>query len=165
MRSRIIKAVSRASSLLVLLLLCSCGNTLYHNFCNVDDGWGGGDTLTFEISNPVVGGEACNVYVELRTAPDYPYRKLWLHTSLCRSNDKKMKSDTLCCEIFDSLGVHKGSSAGLFYQAQYELGQIVLAAADTLTVSIAHIMDGDVNGVRSVGVRVERCGQHLSSGN
>ena len=78
---------------------------------------------------------------------------------------KKMESDTLCCEIFDSLGVHKGSSAGLFYQAQYGLGQIVFSSADTLTVSIAHMMDGDVDGVRSVGVRVERCGRHLSSGN
>lgn len=165
MRSRIIKAVSRASSLLTLLLLCSCGNTLYHNFCNVDDGWGCADTLTFEINNPVVGDEACNVYVELRTTPDYPYRKLWLHTSVHRSNEKKMESDTLCCEIFDSLGVHKGSSAGLFYQAQYGLGQIVFSSADTLTVSIAHMMDGDVDGVRSVGVRVERCGRHLSSGN
>ena len=151
--------------MLTLLLLCSCGNTLYHDFCNVDDGWCCDDTLTFTVTTPFMSAESCNAYVELRSTPDYPYRKLWLCTSVRHSIDNSTFLDTLCCEIYDSLGQHNGSTAGLFYQTRHRLGRVELAADDTVTVAVTHLMDEGVVGVRSVGIRFERCGRHLPSGN
>ena len=161
MAARITRALSRASSLLLVLCLCSCADTVYHDFCNVEDGWKSNDTLVFRLCNARAASEVCDAYIELRTTPGYPYRKLWLSACVRGSSGGVGVTDTLCCEIFDSLGQQIGPTAGLLYQTGYRLTQLELPSADTVTVSIAHIMSGEVNGVRSVGVRAVRCGRHL----
>ena len=161
MAARITRALSRANSLLLVLCLCSCADTVYHDFRNVEDGWKGNDTLVFRLCNARAASEVCDAYIELRTTPDYPYRKLWLSACVRGSSGEWVADDTLCCEIYDSLGQQRGSTAGLLYQTGYRLTQLELPSADTVTVSIAHIMSGEVNGVRSVGVRAVRCGRHL----
>ena len=155
------RTANKASSLILLLLLCACDNTLYHKFHNIEDGWSSSDTLTYTICDPLAGSHICDAYIELRTTADYPYRKLWLRAERENAHGSMRATDTICCEIFDSTGIHNGSTAGLLYQTRHRLPQIELNPTDTVTIEITHIMDGNVSGVRSVGVKAERCGRHL----
>lgn len=160
------RAASKVSSLLLLLLLLgSCDDKVYHKFYCVPDSWNNRDTLTFTISYPYTDLQLCDAYVELRHTHRYPCKRLWLRTQIHHTAYDSVTTDTICCEIFDSLGRQKGASAGLLYQTSHKLAPIELSSKDTVTISLTHIMNDCIEGLCDVGIRVERCGRHQLSGN
>lgn len=163
MPTKIIRTLLRVSSILLMLFLCSCENILYHDFRSVPEKWESGDTISFTICDPISGSHNCNAFVELRCNALYPYKKLWLRARVAGRDGVSI--DTICCEIFDSLGRQRGTTAGLLYQTRHKLAPMRLLADDTVTISLTHLMNEGVVGVSDVGIRVEHCGRHLPSEN
>jgi gliding motility-associated lipoprotein GldH len=165
----IIKKVKRGkilspSNLLIglLLLFAACDDVRLHAFRELHGEWAATDTLEYEYFNNSDGG-AHDVSVQLRCSSSYPVRELWLRVE-CVARDAH-QVDTLCCEVFDSLGRQQGTSVGLLYQTSHALGVCNVSPGDTAIIKVTHLMDGSVSGVSDIGVKVCGRGRHLFSGN
>lgn len=152
------------SNLLVglMLLLAACDDVRLHTFRELQGEWFATDTLKYEYVN-LAEGDAHDATVQLRCSSSYPVRQLWLRVEYSAPGTHMV--DTLCCEVFDSLGRQQGSSAGLLYQTSYTLGTYNLQSGDTAIFKVTHLMNGPVSGVADVGIKVCGRGRHLFSGN
>lgn len=152
----------RASSLLLLpamLLLASCGGTVFHEFRSIDGGsWSKGDTLAF-LYDGSFDKEATgyNLSLEVRVDASYSYRNLVARVECLSGKESSIiVADTLCCEIFGNEGQRKGATAGILYQVSSAPVHVESQGGDTLIVRVSHIMDAtELAGVSDVGIRLE----------
>ena len=99
--------------------------------------------------------------IQLRCEASYPYKELWLGVLCLADSVGLFSADTLCCEIFDSLGQHRGATNGILYQTTHKLGVRKFPAGDTVRVKLYHIMDcGTVKGVTDAGIKITSLSQH-----
>lgn len=152
------------SSILVglLLLLAACEDVRLHAFRELQGEWYATDTLEYEYFNSSDGADH-DAAVQLRCSSAYPVRELWLRVEYTVAD--VCRADTICCEIFDSLGRQQGSSVGLLYQTSHAAGVYSVEPGDTAIFKVTHLMDTPVNGVTDVGLKVCGRGRHLFSGN
>ncbi|MBQ7361445.1 MAG: gliding motility lipoprotein GldH [Bacteroidaceae bacterium] len=146
-----------------LLLLTACEDVRFHVFCDVPSEWAATDTLEFSFVNVPNEQHSLMLDVQLRTTSSYPSRELWL--AVQRSGACGVVTDTLRCEIFDSLGRQNGTGAGLYHQTSFAVGTMDVAPHDTVSIKVMHLMDEIVCGVADVGVKVCGRGRHQSSEN
>ena len=165
----IIKKVKRErilspSNILIglLLLLAACDDVRLHAFRELQGEWAATDTLEYDYINNS-DTAAHDVSVQLRCSSFYPVRELWLRVEYAARDAHRV--DTLCCEVYDSLGRQQGSSVGLLYQTSHTLGTYDVQPGDTAVIKVTHLMDGSVTGVADVGVKVCGRGRHQFSGN
>lgn len=155
-------ALKPSSFLLGLLLLAACDNVRLHAFRELQGEWRATDTLEFKYSN--LSADAFHdVYVQLRCSSSYPVRELWLRVECATAG--AVAVDTVCCEIYDSLGRQQGTSVGLLYQTSHVAGVYGVQPGDTATVKVTHLMNSSVKGVADVGIKICGRGRHLSSEN
>ena len=146
----------------LMLLFAACDDVRLHAFHELQGKWCATDTLEYKYYNSSVE-TAHDVSVQFRCTSSYPVRELWLRVEYVSSAVHQV--DTVCCEIFDSLGRQKGSSVGLLHQTSHSLGMYNVQTGDTAIIKLTHLMDSDVNGVADVGIKVCGRGRHLSSEN
>ena len=146
----------------LMLLFAACDDVRLHTFRELQGEWVATDTLKYDYINYSNVAEH-EVFVQLRCSSSYPVRELWLRVEYAVPEVHQV--DTLCCEVYDSLGRQQGSSVGLLYQTSHALGIYNVQPGDTATIKITHLMDGSVAGVADVGIKVCGRGQHLFSGN
>ena len=165
----IIKKVKRGrilspSSLLIglLLLFAACDDVRLHAFRELQGEWAATDTLEYDYIN-YSDAATHDVSVQLRCSSSYPVRELWLRVEYAVPDVRRV--DTLCCEVYDSLGRQQGSSVGLLYQTSHTLGTYNVQPGDTAVIKVTHLMDGSVTGVADVGIKVCGRGRHQFSGN
>ncbi len=156
--------ILRPSNLLLalMLLFAACDDVRLHTFHVLQGEWQATDTLEYVYAN-ASGDTLHEVEVQLRCSSAYPVRELWLRVECHSGNVHSV--DTLCCEIYDSLGRQQGSGAGILRQTTHKLGLRELQPSDTTRIKIAHLMNGAIEGVCDVGIRVCGRGRHQSSGN
>ena len=152
------------SSLLLglMLLFAACDDVRLHTFHALQGEWLPTDTLEYVYVN--ASSDALHeMEVQLRCSSAYPVRELWLRVE-CLSCEAH-SVDTLCCEIYDSLGRQQGSGAGMLRQTSHKVGLRELQPSDTTHIKVTHLMDSAIEGVCDVGIRVCGRGRHQSSGN
>lgn len=142
-------------SLVLLILASACEDVRMHSFQSLQGDWSRFDTLEYACYAPEGRDEAFVVDVQLRCEASYPYRELWLGVQCRADSVEYLSTDTLRCEIFDSLGRHNGTTGGVLYQTSHRLGVLEFPKADTVRVRLYHLMDGEsVEGVTDVGIKV-----------
>lgn len=141
----------------LILLFAACDDVRLHTFREVQNGWLATDTIEYKYINHY-NDTLHNICIQLRCTPTYPVRELWLQMELKTNNS--YATDTICCEIFDSLGRQQGSSAGLLHQTSHISGTYNIQPGDTATITITHLMNSPVNGVSDIGIKVCGHGRH-----
>ena len=148
--------------LVLLLLFAACDDVRLHTFHELQREWQAEDTLEYIYFN-LSSDAPHELEVQLRCSSSYPVRELWLRVECLSANVHSV--DTLCCEIYDSLGRQQGSGAGLLRQTSHKVGMRSMQPNDTTRIKVTHLMEGTVKGVCDVGVKVCGRGRHLSSEN
>jgi gliding motility-associated lipoprotein GldH len=142
--------------LAALLISAACEDVRLHTYHSLNSDWSAGDTLKYTYINNSVRDSIFTMDVELRSTSSYPSRQLWIGIQRFTDKDTSAPVDTLCCEIYDSLGRQKGTSTGLLHQISIEAGSCKVAPQDTLHINIIHLMNEPVRDITDVGIRV--CG-------
>ena len=159
-RERILKPSNLLLALLILF--AACDDVRLHTFHGLQGEWRATDTLEYVYAN--ASADALHdVEVQLRCSSAYPVRELWLRVECLSGNIHSV--DTICCEIYDSLGRQQGSGTGMMRQTSHNVGLRELQPSDTTRIKITHLMDKTIEGVCDVGVRVCGRGRHQSLGN
>ena len=148
--------------LVLLLLFAACDDVRLHTFHELQREWQAEDTLEYIYFN-LSSDAPHELEVQLRCSSSYPVRELWLRVECASAG--RLSVDTLCCEIYDSLGRQQGASVGLLRQTSHDAGQHFMQPDDTTRIKVTHLMGGAVKGVADVGVKVCGRGRRLSSGN
>ncbi len=159
------KIIPRPSSLLLLMLLmmfAACDDVRLHAFRELQEEWHVTDTLEYKYFN-FSEDVAHELFVQLRCSAFYPVRELWLRVETLSGGYHSV--DTLCCEIFDSLGRQQGASVGMLHQTSHTLGLHAMQPNDTALIKVTHLMNNPVSGVADVGIKVCGRGRHLFSKN
>ena len=159
-RERILKPSNLLLALLILF--AACDDVRLHTFHGLHGEWLPTDTLEYVYANATTDA-LHELEVQLRCSSAYPVRELWLRVECLSSAVHSV--DTLCCEIYDSLGRQQGSGTGLMRQTSHNVGLRELQPSDTTRIRITHLMDKAIEGVCDVGIRVCGCVRHQSSGN
>ena len=156
--------ILKPSNLLLALMLmfAACDDVRLHTFHELQGEWAATDTLRYEYFNSTKDTDFA-VELQLRCASSYPVRELWLRVECASAGRHSV--DTLCCEIFDSLGRQQGPGVGLLHQTSHDAGLHFMQPDDTARIKVTHLMDGPVKGVADVGIKVCGRGRRLSSGN
>lgn len=136
-----------------VLFAVSCKDLYFHEFRPVNAEWLPTDTLTYSFVN---NGQKRSLFInaELRCTPSFPMRCLWLYVECCGKESGFLLADTVCCEVFDTLGRQNGSTAGLLYQTSFPVGNVLVSPHDTLQIKVAHVMNTPVNEVFDVGIKM-----------
>ena len=142
--------------LVAVLLSAACEDIRQHSYHSLNGDWEASDTLKYTFANSSVRDSIFTLDVELRSTSSYPSRQLWLGVQRFTDKDTLAPVDTLCCEIYDSLGRQRGTSTGLLHQISIEAGRCKVAPQDTLHINIMHLMNEPVRDITDVGIRV--CG-------
>lgn len=144
------------SSILIgfLLLFAACDDVRMHAFRELQGEWSATDTLEYSYfnSSDVALHEA---FLQLRCSSSYPVRELWLRIEHVAADVRRV--DTVCCEVFDSLGSQQGSSVGLLRQTSHAVGVYSVQPGDTAVIKVTHLMSDAVRGVTDVGIKI--CGR------
>ena len=151
--------------LVAVLLSAACEDIRLHTYHSLSGDWSAADTLKYTYINNSVRDSIFTMDIELRSTSSYPSRQLWIGVQRLTDKNTPAPVDTLCCEIYDSLGRQKGTSTGLLHQISIEAGRLKVAPQDTLHINIIHLMNEPVRDITDVGIRV--CGhvQHQYAGN
>lgn len=148
--------------LVLMIMFAACDDVRLHTFHELKGEWLATDTLQYKYYN-FSNDAAHELFVQLRCSASYPVRELWLCVESLSGGNRSV--DTLCCEIYDSLGRQQGASVGLLHQTSYTLGTYNLQPHDTAFIKVTHLMDAPVYGVTDVGIKVCGSGRHRFSGN
>lgn len=147
---------NRIILLVAAILSAACEDIRLHTYHSLKDDWSATDTLKYTYANGSIRDSIFTMDVELRSTSSYPSRQLWMEIQCTTNKVKHAPVDTLCCEIFDSLGRQKGTSAGLLHQISVPAGIRNIPPGDTLRINITHLMKEPVRGITDVGIRL--CG-------
>lgn len=144
------------SSILVgfLLLFAACDDVRLHAFRELQGEWLATDTLEYSYFNSSDDARH-EAFLQLRCSSFYPVRELWLRIEHVTADVRRV--DTVCCEVYDSLGRQQGTSVGLLRQTSHAAGVYSVQPGDTAIIKVTHLMNGAVSGVTDVGVKV--CGR------
>ncbi len=150
----------------LFLFATACEDVRVHSFRSLSGDWSVFDTLQYACCAPAGRNESFMIDVQLRSKPSYPYRELWLGVQCVADSSGLLSTDTLRCELFDSLGRHSGTTGGILYQTSHRLGTREFPKADTVRVRLYHLMDCEVvEGIADVGVRITALSQRQFSEN
>lgn len=132
-----------------------CDNNIiqasYSDFRQIEpDGWSYDDTLLFTAD---VAPQARGILtVALRHSIDYPYRNLWIETTLEGDSVSAPRRDTLCIELADPFGRWLGTGQGASRQVKASLPHSVSVDSGR-TIAVRHLMRLDtVPDIEQVGL-------------
>lgn len=151
--------ISRLLPLLTLIIAATlaggCDNNIiqasYSDFRQIDpDGWSYDDTLIFTAD---VAPQARGILsVALRHSIDYPYRNLWLETTIEGDSLTAPRRDTLCIELADPFGRWLGTGQGASRQVEASL-PLKVSVDSGRTIAVRHLMRLDtVTDIEQVGL-------------
>lgn len=154
------KTIILAAAVIAAAFLNACyQRTAYFHYHSTPlDGWNRQHQLTYEVSPVTHPG----YYVEeigVRTTAQYRYQQLFLvveqfvvHTANHQMG--KMKSDTICIDIYDSKGRPQGTGIST-HQLIYPLKSLKLETGDSLVMRIRHNMHAiSPNGIAAIGLKL-----------
>lgn len=139
---------------MLLILATSCEDVRLHTFHSLGGEWKATDTLEY-IYAPGIKNEPCMIDVQLRSEASYPFSELWIGVQCRADSAGVLSTDTLRCEIFDSLGRHCGTTGGTLYQTSHQLGVREFPGGDTVRIRLYHLMEGSsVKDITDAGIKV-----------
>lgn len=156
--------LSRLFAFAILTFCVACENLHFHTFHKLHGDWNATDTLNFMYVNDV-GEDSIMLDVELRCTSSFPFRELWLYLECISDEEYIISVDTVCCDIFDSLGRQNGACAGTLYQTSFPVALCKTLPRDTVYIKIAHLMNGSLSGINDVGVKIYGSAQRQFLGN
>lgn len=147
--------------LLLVMLFAACDSTVFHRYASFESRiWNRADTLLYRFGKvpSMRNGHIHSICIEARTTAGYKYRNMVVRVEAFASGDTLPQAvDTLLCEVYDSNGRRKGSTAGLLYQVESEVKPLPELVGDTLTFKVSHIMEEDaLDGIADVGLKLMR---------
>lgn len=149
------KAVA-ASVVLAAAASCHWGDTCYHRYSPVGDGWGKTDTVRFDLPD-LKAGETYRLYVDVRYAGTYPYRDLWLLVEHNVADSLKMSADTLRCRLYGEDGLPSGKGITGLYEVEIPSVRMVADGSRAAVVRLSHCMAGDrIDDIVDIGIRLGR---------
>ena len=154
-----LQKASKVFLLFAALLLCGCGDVLFHEFGNVDGHcWNRRDVFYFSYGRPLAADECAGylLSVEARTDASYEYKNLVVFVEIFDGKEGTLlTADTLCCSIYDDDGRREGSTAGALYQVGSDEVFIGNFGCDTVLMRLSHLMESEeLCGVSDVGIRL-----------
>lgn len=145
-----------ASMVLVAAASCHWGDTCYHRYAPVGDGWGRTDTLCFDLP-ALEAGEGYRLYVDVRYTEAYPYYDLWLLVHHNMADSLNIQTDTLRCRLHEEGGTPSGRGITGLYEVEIPSVQTVSDGSKAAAVKLTHCMaGGSVDGITDVGIRIGR---------
>ena len=145
----------RASSIILLFLLCACDGTLYHSFSTLAGEWQRDSVAEFVYGSPYLPSAGCAVRVEARTDATYRYRSLVVCAGYYNMNDSLLACDTIPIVVYGDDGRRLGATAGILYQQQSDILFPEVSFRDSVTIRLRHIMPDDtLKGVHDIGIRL-----------
>lgn len=145
----------RASSALIVLMLCSCDGTLFHSYRQVDEGWLRDSALLFTYVGDGSAVSVGGMFLETRTDASYRYKNLAVRAEYLNAGDSLLAADTVHVKVYGDDGQRKGYTAGMVYQNSSEMSVINILSGDSISIRISHIMPDDtLHGVFDVGVKL-----------
>ena len=147
--------LQKASSALLLLLLCACGGTLFHTFSPLDGGWQRGTAVEFVYGGQEYYNGKCGVRVEARTDVAYRYKDLIVCAEFLSMGDSLIAVDTFALAVYGDEGLRVGSTVGMLYQEGSDIRQPGISSRDSLVIRLYHLMPDELlEGVRDIGVKL-----------
>lgn len=147
--------LQKASSALLLLLLCACGGTLFHTFSPLDGEWQRGTAVEFVYGGQEYYNGKCGVRVEARTDVAYRYKDLVVRAEFFDMCDSLIAVDTFALAVYGDEGLRVGSTAGMLYQGGSNILQPDISSRDSLVIRLYHLMpDEMLEGVHDIGVKL-----------
>ena len=139
---------------MLLILATSCEDVRLHTFHSIDGEWKATDTLDYTFA-PGIKNEAYMIDVQLRSEASYPFSELWIGVQCRADSAGVLSTDTLRCEIFDSLGQHRGTTGGTLYQTSHQLGVREIPGGDTVRIRLYHLMESSiVKDITDAGIKI-----------
>jgi gliding motility-associated lipoprotein GldH len=102
-----------------------------------------------------------NVFFNIRTGSDYPFRNIWLFVTAISPDGKTSITDTLQYDLADEKGRWYGKGFGNIHELKLPYRQnVFFPKKGTYHFKIQHGMRiENLNGVYDIGVRVEKTGR------
>lgn len=140
------------------MLLSSCDQTrLFEEWKELDGvEWDVDSTLsfTFDVEDTI---SVCNLLLGVRNTNMYPYRNIWLMTSVHGPNNILFR-DTVQLALASNSGEWYGKRSASLYSYMVPLySQLRFFSTGEYTVELQHGMRKDpLNGISSIGFRIEK---------
>lgn len=154
--ARIKTILQRASSLLLLLfLLCSCENTLFHSFSSVGGEWQRSSVVEFAYGNRYNSYSVCGLQIEARTDASYRYKNIVVRAEYFNKSDSLLHCDTIPVLVYNDEGHRIGATVGVLYQQESNVILPKISFNDTVHIRLNHIMpDESLKGVHDIGIKL-----------
>lgn len=141
----------------LFLLLASCsGGTVYDHYNHTSvSGWDRGEVLSYEVPRLNKTSKYATM-LGLRVSESYPFQSLTLIVEQTVLPEKKMKRDTVNCQIFDSQGKIKGQGIN-YFQYHFLVSEADLKQGDSLHITVRHDMRREIiPGIADIGIQLSR---------
>ena len=149
--------IKRASSLLLLFLLCACDGTLFHTFCPMGGEWRRDSVAEFAYIAYYSPYASRGMRVEARTDASYRYQNLVVRAEILNVNDSLLLCDTLPIMVYGNDGRRIGATAGMLYHHESNIVVPDIFFGDSVIIRLCHIMPDDtLKGVHDVGLKLMR---------
>ena len=140
---------------ILTLLLSSCiGDIVQHQYRHISmDGWSRNDTIAFELPPANMEGRYA-VDTEIRSAHQFPYRRVYLIRELSLQSPIKIHKDTVCIEMGSSEAYSKGKGVTMKAYSHSDT-TLVLKKGQKGNMKLYHIMSREVlPHITDIGIKV-----------
>ena len=137
-----------------VLLLCSCTDTVFHEYHDLDsDGWAVDDTVTFSLPKITRSGRLQGE-LGVRAGRDYPFNTLPLCATVERDGEQ-LSTDTVVISLYRSSGEPTARGILPYAVVTQKLPVLHVDSGHVYAIHVTHLVDSDrVEGIMSVGAKL-----------